>query len=268
MHRQLELQKAINKEYIRIKDLALRLEKRFDELPHGSLSIKQGYHYRVVSDRGKTIQLPIPSAWPGSEALIKDLKERRHIKKALPVLKNNLNCYARFIEGLQIYNHTDISKLLPAIYQDSHFSILIPQGDLDPEVWRDAVYATNTAYPQDLIHESEGGLLTRSKAEAMIATKLEQRNLIFRYEPELHLGQNKVYPDFGVLRSADRKLIYWEHFGKMDDPVYAYKTMEKLADYSNFGYRLGDNLIMTWETKNIPLTFRSINECIAWIQKK
>ena len=49
----------------------------------------------------------------------------------------------------------------------------------------------------------------------------------------------------------------------MDDPAYAGKALSKLDMYSKYGYFLGDNLIMTWETKAQPLTFKQINDQIS-----
>ena len=54
----------------------------------------------------------------------------------------------------------------------------------------------------------------------------------------------------------------WEHFGSMDNAAYAAGVMEKLQRYAEYGYQLGDNLIMTWEDKAHPLTFRTINEMV------
>ena len=96
----------------------------------------------------------------------------------------------------------------------------------------------------------------------MIATMLEQAGLFFRYEPEWASGNHRYFPDFAIIHPKHRRLIYWEHFGKMGDVEYANDTMEKLRVYSQSQICLGDNLIMTWESLEYPLTFQHIEDRI------
>lgn len=63
-----------------------------------------------------------------------------------------------------------------------------------------------------------------------------------------------VYPDFFVLNTRTRKAYLWEHFGKMGDPEYVCDNLNKLIDYSNAGYIVGKNLILTMESLECPLT--------------
>ncbi|MCO7121718.1 hypothetical protein NIA71_07125 [Ihubacter massiliensis] len=263
MYRQLKLMEALKNEYQRQKELVEKLEQRQQELPHGSLSCKKGCYYRVISEKGRTVQIPIPPAWKGADNLKQELAEFQYIKKALPLLKNNVCCCEKLLKKFKPYDFWDVRKRMASAYAGFNSDFLLLDGDLNPETWKDADYPSNPFHREDIIHESENGLQTRSKAEAMIATKLEQNKLIFRYEPELILGSHVIYPDFCIPRSHDRKLVYWEHFGKMDDPAYAGKALSKLDMYSKYGYFLGDNLIMTWETKAQPLTFKQINDQIS-----
>lgn len=166
------------------------------------------------------------------------------------------------LADFQLYDPEEIKASLPAHYQDYNYSTLLLKDDIEANSWAEAPYKHNTAFLENLIYKSEGGLATRSKAEADIATKLEQNHFIFRYEPELRLGKHTFYPDFCVLHPLHRRLIYWEHFGAMDQPKYAHDTMEKMRIYAEHGYRLGDNFIMTWESKKSPLQFGHINDRI------
>ena len=62
------------------------------------------------------------------------------------------------------------------------------------------------------------------------------------------------YPDFYVLNTRTRRAYYYEHFGKCDDPDYVNDNLNKLIDYANAGIVAGINLIMTFETRQTPLT--------------
>lgn len=242
--------------------LARKFDQRIKKLPSGYLSCKNGYLYRVVRMSDKVHQLIISPDFPDADVLIEELKERRYISKALPILKSNLSSCKSLLRHFQIYDPQAIREALPVHYRDFSLAPIMAEGDIDPAHWASAQYPYNTAYPDHLKYKSERGLMTRSKAEASIATKLEQHHLTFRYEPLLELGEHTFSPDFCVLHPVYRRSIYWEHFGRMDDPAYTADTMEKLQIYAEHGYHLGDNLIMSWETGLNPLQFHHIEKLI------
>ncbi|MCQ4638527.1 hypothetical protein NE619_17500 [Anaerovorax odorimutans] len=262
MYQQLRLRQDLKQEYLRQEKLALRLENRLKQLPQGSLALRRDCYYRILSGKGKVEQIPIPPYAADSRALIRQLKERRYIQKLLPILEKNLKYLEKALKNLQLYDPISVQEILPAAYNDFDFSGLLLSGDLDPAAWASQSYQSNPYFPENLKYQSEGGLLTRSKAESMIATQLERHHLAFRYEPALSLGSHTFYPDFCVLHPVCRRLVYWEHFGMMDHSDYACDTMSKLQIYMDHGYHPGNNLIFTWESGSHPLTFAHINTCI------
>ena len=56
--------------------------------------------------------------------------------------------------------------------------------------------------------------------------------------------------------------IYWEHFGRMDDPVYAKSAGAKLQQYFVNGIIPGEQLIITFETKENPLSIETIESVV------
>ena len=108
--------------------------------------------------------------------------------------------------------------------------------------------------------KSQRGERVRSKSEVFIANTLLHRDRKYHYECAVevidHLTgfPHTVYPDFYVLNPRTRKSYYWEHFGKCDDPAYVNDNINKLIDYRSAGITLGDNLIITLETKTSPFT--------------
>jgi len=114
-------------------------------------------------------------------------------------------------------------------------------------------------------HSSKGGLKVRSKAEAMIASCLEEREIPFRYEDRIRLQGGSAIPDFTIMHPTTGKKIYWEHLGMMDDMAYYESAIEKLAMYQANGILLGNNLILTIETLQQPLTYRTIQGMVESI---
>ena len=60
-------------------------------------------------------------------------------------------------------------------------------------------------------------------------------------------------PDFTVLNKRTRVQRFHEHLGRMDDPKYINKNIYKLRLYEKNGIYVGDQLILTYESKDRPL---------------
>jgi hypothetical protein len=262
MYRQELLQKFVNEEIKRTGDLIEKMEKRLRLLPEGSLFLRDEYLSRLFYQNGKKHIVSIPRGYRNRKSLISALQERQYIRRALPVLRKYHKKCRTFLDGLEIYDPQEIKRRMAPVYKNFDCSSICLDGDVDPDLWVRKKYVKNNAYPEKLIYCSEGGLYTRSKAEADIATKLEQYGLKFRYEEMLFLKNGKAAPDFTVISKHQRRVKHWEHLGMMDNPDYAVNAIEKLCRYSDSGIRLGENLIITWETKNNPLRFEQINDCI------
>lgn len=132
----------------------------------------------------------------------------------------------------------------------------------DDYEWANAAYHTNPLYPEEKVHKNISGVAVRSKSEAGIASALFKHGIAFRYEAELVIGPTLYYPDFTVLHPKKKKLLYWEHYGKMDDPKYAEKVFAKNERYYRAGIIQGQNFITTYETSASPLTELEIEHTI------
>lgn len=103
----------------------------------------------------------------------------------------------------------------------------------------------------------------RSKSEILIANALERKQIPYKYECPILLKElGIIHPDFTALNVKKRKIIYWEHLGKMDDPDYARKNTFRINIYQKHGIYLGDSLIVTMETSTLPLDVKLVDELI------
>ena len=128
--------------------------------------------------------------------------------------------------------------------------------------WMEAPYEKNSKHPENLKHISLFGHKVRSKSESLIDLCLQNYNIPFRYECALHLDEYTFYPDFMIWSPRDNCIIYWEHFGMMDDAKYANHVFNKLQIFSQYGYIPTINLITTFETKENPLTYDMVENVI------
>lgn len=103
------------------------------------------------------------------------------------------------------------------------------------------------------------GERVRSKSEVIIADSLNREGIPYRYECPLYVeGWGTIHPDFTVLSVKERKEIYWEHLGMMDDAEYVEKALDKMNVYALNGILPGKNLILTYETAKFPLNQKMV----------
>ena len=110
---------------------------------------------------------------------------------------------------------------------------------------------------------TEKGERVRSKTEILIANALVRNGIPYKYECPLYLkGYGRVHPDFTVLNVKERKIIFWEHLGMMDNPEYAENAVKKIEAYEKNHIFPGDNLILTYETMRHPVNSRILEAMI------
>jgi len=114
--------------------------------------------------------------------------------------------------------------------------------------------------------QTNRGDQVRSKSEKIIADWLLLHHIPYRYEQQLKLSSSfMVHPDFTVLNTETRKEVYIEHLGMMDDPRYADTAVMKINRYQLAGYRMGIDVLFTFETKARPLDTAVLNKALAFL---
>ena len=71
-----------------------------------------------------------------------------------------------------------------------------------------------------------------------------------------------VYPDFTFMSQKTEEEIFWEHNGRMDDPIYARCAIQKIQAYENNHIFPGERLILTYETEKTILATRKIEQLV------
>ena len=228
--------------------------------PKGSLSRRSdGVIGASIRENGEQFQMTLRTK---DNLLLKQLKDKRYMTKAVPILESKIKACRKFLELDKIYDPLQIEQILPLQYATPSADVFL-KGDINPGDL--SAYNSNPLYPENLIHTTAYGVKVRSKSEALIGTQLEMHGLLYQYEPEIRCGSKPYYPDFAVLHPVLRRLIYWEHFGMIDDPEYMRHALMKLDEYAKNGIYLGINLIITYETRFSPLTISEIDRKINYI---
>lgn len=119
--------------------------------------------------------------------------------------------------------------------------------DEEKYAWMTELYESNPYKPEHLRYTAKCGIKVRSKSERMIADRLTERGILFRYEMRIDTESGVMYPDF-VIRKENGELVVWEHFGLMDKNDYLLDAMKKIVKYRSAGFVQHKNLICTWES--------------------
>ena len=190
-------------------------------------------------------------------SLAKAIAQRDYDAIALKKAKERKKCIDTFINK---YAKTDLKEL----YNKTHPQrrALIETDIISDEEyvrrWLAVEYKGKSEVEDDIV--TERGECVRSKSEKIIADKLNMLNIPYRYEYPLMLDNGKtVYPDFTILKMPERKEVYFEHFGMIDDEEYFEHMIYKLNSYENNGIYMGINLFITYETSKKPLNTKTLN---------
>ncbi len=256
MYKQLEIRKLITEDLKRCEELYNDLYCLYGSLPRGSLVERNGHLYHAFRINGKQTQKRITDPHQ-----IYGIKLRQFLKAGLPMLNQRITTNRYYLENEVLYDPIKILQGMISVYDKVTGYNVFLKDDIDPDKWRQDNYERNThAFAYE--HYTEQHIPVRSKAEAMIGTQFEHRGWLYICEPKMRFGHEIKCPDFAVMMPNTRKVIFFEHFGRMDDLNYMKDTMDKLVLYSRYGLKLGENFFFTWETKDRPLTMLQIESVL------
>lgn len=249
----------ILKESQRLEKQIKTLQEKLKHFPKGKLICsRNGKYYKwYVSDGKKEKYIPKKQ---------RQFAEKLAFKKYLTYQLEDLIREKKAID-LYLKNHNQKpDKAMTLLQEKPEYQKLVspylkPQS-LKLQEWMSEPYKRNPAKPENLRHKTSAGFMVRSKSEAMIVEELLRNQLAFRYECEYLVGGVIVYPDFMIIHPETFKMYLWEHFGRMDEREYVYKTIRKLQKYTLNGIIPSIHLITTYETLECPLGIDTIRKTI------
>ncbi len=190
--------------------------------------------------------------------LAQTLAQKDYDKKVLRSIEKEINAIEKFfaacptVKAEQVYErmHKERQKLVNPIQETEEEFV---------RRWEKVVYQGKDFCEDMPEFYTMKGEKVRSKSEVIIADMLNREGIPYRYECPVNLkGYGMVYPDFTVLNVKCRREIHWEHLGMMDDPAYVERALQKIATYEKNGIYPGNGLILTYESKNMPINQKQI----------
>ena len=237
-------------------------EKALETAPDGSL--------RVCSHKNRTqyYHRTDPKDFNGvyikekDHSIAKGLAQKDYDKKVLCAAEKELKAIQKYFSSCpttypeEIYEtlHKERQRLInPVLETDEQFI----------HKWESVEYQGKGFFEDSPEFYTTKKERVRSKSELIIADLLIKEEIPYRYEfPLLLKGYGRIYPDFTVLNIRERKEMYWEHLGMMDEPGYVEKALQKIELYERNEIFVGGNLILTFETRKRPISQKQITRMI------
>ena len=254
----------LEKQLLLLKKLAKRSDKNLEGLKSVpdeviTTSSKGCFHqyYRKDPESGKR-------SYVGKAQIdeIRPIIQKEYELKVNKELHKQIKRLDKFIKQSDINAITDIYEATCEAKRCLIFPLIVSDEEYIKR-WFASIPPSQNPYQAKTTFETVNGEQVKSKSEKIIADTLLREKIPYVYEPRLDLGDGILkYPDFATLNVSKRKTIYWEHFGKLSDADYCYRNFNKLMIYEKNGIIIGDNLIITMESENVPLVIRSVSENI------
>ena len=240
------------------KETIAFMEKRMKEMPPGYLSVynrnENTYCLQRVKLGGRQKSIVLDPLDDLHRQVIKELMEKKTIVHGLPILRRNVDAMEKCVSKIRPYHPLDFK------YGDLLGSEYYLPEDVCVREWMKKPECQNPFRPEDRIHETKRGVNVRSKSEMLIADTLFDHGLEYKNETKLRLEGRNFYPDFEILHPKTRRIIWWEHLGKLSDPGYVFENLDRIVVFGRNGIVVGDNLILTWETQEMPLTHAMVDQ--------
>ncbi|GEM_PF-3516218 len=207
------------------------------------------------------------------DEIVAKLARKAYLEAKVDILKNDLDLMDTIVDIFVEPSHENVLRQLPKSFTNLDDRYFFPYA----EKYRDWMFRNqeeNLMYLSDKKNITGDGKKVRSKSEVTIYEEILSSVNPFLYEPRLLLERHEMSPDFAVAveevgpreRGADiidgMRVKYWEHYGKMDDPSYVESFYSRVEIYKKFGINIGDNLIVTFETKECPLSTEEVRAIV------
>jgi len=249
---------AIKQRYEMITKTAECIKKKLKKLPEGRIVVKHRNNNKrfYLVDKGNAAKYLNKS----DAKLIEDLIQKDYLEEVLSTAEQEAVALRRALEHY------------PAVVAEEIYSTLSSerQAIAKPIVLSDEEYANKwLAKPykrkssnKDYTFVTLKGDHVRSKSELVIADRLWANGIPYKYECPLLVGNEIIHPDFSILRMSDRKIVYLEHCGKMDDPNYTEDMVKRVNLYSQEKIFQGDRLFFSFESSTTPLNTDVLDDMI------
>ena len=256
------LERSFNKMENELTQKLEHASRMLQAAPSGELKFKRHrgkihYFTKTVKD-GKTKYVYIRD---NEKSFVRSLAEKAYYMNVRKFCMSNLDILRK--------NKVDfICDVDTASFAGMNEACRIVMSEINNEkqaeiiAWVNESYIPNPHKPERLIYPTLRGEKVRSKGERDIVDELYREGIPYKLEHPVEVGGETIYCDIVILRLSDKSEIFWEHSGMLDKDHYIGTNYDRIAKYASAGILIGENLIITGETKDKPLSTKTIKRII------
>lgn len=257
------LKEALLAEQNRLEEIIRITRKQLEGVPEGTLRLSissqnhpQYYHCTNENKRNGTYIAK------ENKVLIQQLAQKSYDEKVLKCAERRLSQIKKITKDYDDYEIENIFKREHKERQKLIQPVEMTWAQKLKE-WAEEAYQGKEFQDGLPLILTERGERVRSKSEKIMADYFFRNKIEYKYECPLYLkGYGTVYPDFTFLSQKAGEEIYWEHDGRMDDPIYARNAVKKIEAYENNNIFPGEKLILTFETESTILNTKTIEKLV------
>ena len=242
-----------------------QIKSSLQKAPEGKLRIthKKGkslyYHKSIVNNKASYYGRYIRKE---DVLLAQQLAQKEYEEILLKNIQNELKNVQNYLNKINEKGLTEAYELL----SEDRKRLVIPKVlsvKQKEQQWLQETYTGKGFAINDPEIYTEKNERVRSKSEKILADKFSLEGISYKYECPLKLdGYGTIYPDFTVFNKRTGEIFFWEHLGMMDNPAYAEKAIQKIDTYEKNNIFPGRQLILSYETKNLPLNMKVVEKLI------
>ncbi|MBQ3162982.1 MAG: hypothetical protein IJC02_00335 [Lachnospiraceae bacterium] len=245
----------------RLETIIMKVKNRLKDAPTGTLRLSKSHHqlqyYRCTKEKKTGIYINKKNI-----GIARQLAQKTYDEKVLKLAEKRLSQIYKITKD---YEENEIEELFfkERVERQELIEPVEPTWEQKMKEWKTREYKGKGFRDDTPIILTERGERVRSKSEKILADYFYRNGIEYKYECPLYLnGIGTIYPDFTFLSSKTGEEMYWEHNGKVDDPVYARNMVKKILAYESNGIFQGEKLILTFETEQTILNSSKIEQLV------
>ncbi len=196
--------------------------------------------------------------------MVEDIQTYRFLRAAIKRIEKNVRLMKRLEKGFGDVDPNVIQEKWGIAYNPLPDRCFELSGQVNRKAWREKyrkIYHVGIySHPEGLKQRTKDGNWVRSKSEQIIYNMLYDNALAFAYEMPFWLDGNRVEPDFCILSEKTGRLVIWEHFGLLNKGDYIQQAQRKMRLYHRTGYRVGSDLIITYDRDDFSIDSEECNQ--------
>ncbi len=256
-----EIAKRLNELY----EKKIHLEEALKSAPEGNLrTAKKGkaFQFYLITEKADSKGKYLSLKNPVEKELVKKLAQRDYDKKALRQIEDDIRTLEKVSHSYKPDELEQIFLQLNEGRKSFVHPLRLPDDDFALR-WQAVKYKRLDFDEGTAFFMTAKGEKVRSEAEMNIADALDRNNVPYHYEFPFNLKTlGKIYTNFICFNRRTGKEFIWEHFGQMDDPSQAAKSVDRLQGFQMCGMFSGEKLIVTMETSEKKLSKELVERLI------